>query len=96
MAIKNLKQFLVQATKLPAAIEGKLPAGAPQISAKLVDAANKLPDMPDFPIDIPDLPDIPELPAGPGGLSKGRGGVRATTVRAPAPMGATVARRGML
>jgi len=62
MAIKNPKQLLVQATKLPAAIEAKLPEGAPKLSVTLVDATTKLPELPDFPVEIPDLPEIPELP----------------------------------
>ena len=67
---KNLTELLVDATKFPAAIEAKLPEGAPAISATLVEVAGKLPVMPDFPMEIPDLPappELPELPAPPGG-----------------------------
>lgn len=62
MPIKNPTQFLVDFTKYPAAIEEKLPAGAPKISATLVDIANKLPVVPDLPMELPDLPAVPTLP----------------------------------
>lgn len=65
MAIKNPTDFLVQVTKLPAAIEAALPAGAPKISTMMVDAAGKLPKLPDMPISLPDLPDIPAMPGAP-------------------------------
>jgi hypothetical protein len=65
MSIKNPKSLLDAATALPAAIESKLPAGAPKISTKLLEFDNQLPAMPDFPKDLPDLPAIPELPAPP-------------------------------
>lgn len=65
MGIKNPTDFLVEATQLPATIEGALPAGAPALSATLVDVATKLPALPDLPIELPDLPAIPALPAGP-------------------------------
>jgi len=67
---KNIKDILIGATQFPAAIEAKLPAGAPKISTMLVDAAGKIPAVPDFPIEIPDLPappELPELPEFPGG-----------------------------
>ncbi len=67
MPYKNPKELLVGATQLPAAIEAKLPEGAPKISTTLVDIANKLPVLPDFPTEIPDLPAVPELPAFPAG-----------------------------
>ena len=63
MPHKNIKTLLVDATKFPAAIEAKLPAGAPKVSTMLVDAAGKIPAVPDFPMEIPDLPAPPELPA---------------------------------
>lgn len=63
---KNIKELLVDATKLPVAIEAKLPAGAPVISTMLLDAADKIPAVPDFPMEIPDLPAPPELPEMPG------------------------------
>ena len=65
MTYKNIKEVLVDATKYPAAIEAKLPAGAPTISATLVDVAGKIPAVPDFPMEIPALPAPPELPAMP-------------------------------
>jgi len=65
MPYKNIKEVLVDATKFPAAIEAKLPAGAPVISTMLADAAGKIPAVPDFPMEIPDLPAPPELPAMP-------------------------------
>ena len=88
MPYKNVKELLVDATKLPAAIEAKLPAGAPTISTMLVDAAGKIPAVPDFPMEIPDLPAVPELPAlpeFPGGELGRRyvSGVTVTPVGAP-------------
>jgi len=68
MAYKNIKEVLVDATKLPAAIEAKLPEGAPKVSTMLADAAGKIPAVPDFPIEIPDLPAPPTLPEAPAGL----------------------------
>lgn len=62
MPIKNVKQLLIEATTLPAAIEAKLPAGAPKVSTMLLDAANQAPAVPDFPIEVPDLPAPPALP----------------------------------
>jgi len=80
MAYKNVKELLVDATKFPAAIEAKLPAGAPTISTMLLDAAGKIPAVPDFPMEIPalpaplELPTLPEFPAG-GGLGRYVSGV---------------------
>jgi len=87
MAIKNIKTLLTQATSFPAAIEAKLPEGAPKVSTMLLDAAGKIPDMPDFPMEIPDLPAPPELPEMPGGELRRRivTGVEVTPVGAPAP-----------
>ena len=68
MPIKNIKTLLTQATTFPAAVEAKLPEGAPKISTMLLDAAGSIPDVPDFPIEVPDLPappTIPELPGAP-------------------------------
>ncbi len=48
MGYKNPKELLTAATALPAAIEAKLPAGAPKISTMLLDATAKMPDLPDF------------------------------------------------
>ena len=67
MAYNNVKQLLVDAAKYPAAIEAKLPAGAPTISTTLVDVAGRIPVVPDFPMAIPDLPAVPELPEFPTG-----------------------------
>lgn len=72
MTIKNPKDLLLDATKFPAAIEAKLPEGAPKVSTMLADAADKMPAAPDFPMEIPDLPAAPELPEAPAGL-KGLG-----------------------
>ncbi|GAH52820.1 unnamed protein product [marine sediment metagenome] len=65
--MKNPTDILIDATKFPAAIEAKLPAGAPKISTMLADFAGKLPAVPDLPIDIPapPVPMLPELPAPP-------------------------------
>ncbi|MBA7554792.1 hypothetical protein ES705_47427 [subsurface metagenome] len=89
MAYKNVKELLVDATKFPAAIEAKLPAGAPTISATLLDVAGKIPVVPDFPMEIPALPappEIPEFPEFPGGDLGRRqyvSGVTVTPVGAP-------------
>ena len=58
----NPKDVLVDAAKYPAAIEAKLPEGAPKISTALIDTAGKIPVLPDFPMEFPDLPAPPELP----------------------------------
>lgn len=62
MTIKNPTTLLTQAVKYPAAIEEKLPAGAPKISTMLTDTAAKLPVLPDLPVELPDLPAAPTLP----------------------------------
>jgi len=86
---KNIKDLLLDATKFPAAVEAKLPAGAPTISTTLVDIAGKIPVLPDFPMEIPDLPappelpTLPELPAGPAGLTRYVSGVTVTPVGTP-------------
>jgi hypothetical protein len=88
MPYKNPKELLIAATALPAAIEAKLPTGAPKISQTLTDIANKLPVAPDFPMELPDLPAVPTLPAAPGGAALRRTyvrGVEVTPVRPPAP-----------
>ncbi|MBA7569141.1 hypothetical protein ES708_10879 [subsurface metagenome] len=88
MAYKNVKELLVDATKFPAAIEAKLPEGAPTISATLLDVAGKIPEVPDFPMEIPTLPappELPEFPEFPGGdLGRRRyvSGVTVTPVNA--------------
>jgi len=90
MPYKNVKELLVDATKYPAAVEAKLPAGAPTISTTLIDIAGKIPVVPDFPMEIPDLPavpelpDLPELPGGPEGLRRYVSGVTVTPVGAVA------------
>ncbi len=78
MGYKNPKDLLLDATKFPAAIEAKLPEGAPKISTMLADAAGKIPAIPDLPIEIPDLPAPPELPEPPAGL-RGLGAKRFVT-----------------
>ena len=83
MPMKNFKELLNQAASLPAAIEAKLPAGAPKVSTMMLDAAEKVPAVPDFPVEIPDLPAVPELPefpAAPGGLRQFVTGVKVTPV----------------
>jgi len=82
---KNIKDLLLDATKFPAAVEAKLPAGAPTISTTLVDIAGKIPVLPDFPMEIPDLPAPPELPTlpelpGGAGLTRYISGVTVTPV----------------
>ena len=91
MGYKNPKELLTAATALPAAIEAKLPAGAPKLSTMLLDATGKMPDFPDFPMELPVLPAIPELPAMPGAPAELRRYVTEVEVRpAPTPGGATV------
>lgn len=85
MAIKNIKTLLTQATSFPAAIEAKLPVGAPKVSTMLLDAADKIPVVPDFPIEIPDLPAPPELPEMPAELGRFVSGVEVTPITAAAP-----------
>lgn len=71
MTYKNPKALLDAATALPAAVEAKLPAGAPKVSTKLLDFDDKfISKLPDFPMEIPDLPALPELPAAPAGLRR--------------------------
>lgn len=87
MTYKNPKSLLDAATALPAAIEAKLPAGAPKLSTKLLDFDDKvISKLPGFPVDLPDLPAVPALPAGPGGAALGRRYITAAEVReTPAP-----------
>lgn len=88
MPIKNIKTLLSDATKYPAAIEAKLPAGAPKVSTILLDATGKIPVVPDFPMELPDLPAVPTLPELPGMPKLGGLGRRYVTeaeVRAPMP-----------
>jgi len=82
---KNIKDLLVDATKFPAAVEAKLPEGAPKISTMLADVAVKAPAVPDFPIEVPDLPAPPELPEMPGAPALRRyvAGVEVKPVGAP-------------
>jgi len=86
MPYKNIKELLADATKFPAAIEAKLPAGAPRLSTTLVTTAAGLPKLPDFPMAIPDLPAPPELPAiaPPGGITPFVTGVPAAAAPTPA------------
>lgn len=89
---KNPKELLLDATKFPAAIEAKLPGGAPKISTMLTDTTAKIPALPDFPVEIPALPAPPTLPEMPGapelGLRRYVTGVEVTPIgagRAPTP-----------
>ena len=88
MPYKNPTEILVDAAKFPAAIEAKLPSGAPVVSTMLVDTAGKLPVLPDFPMEIPDLPAPPELPEMPtppagAGLRRYVSGVAVVPVERP-------------
>jgi len=65
--MKNVKSALIQAAAYPAALEAKLPEGAPVVSTMLVETAGRVPVVPDFPMEIPDLPAPPELPEVPVG-----------------------------
>lgn len=102
MPYKNPKELLAAATALPAAIEGRLPSGAPKVSTMLLGATDKIPALPDFPVELPDLPAVPELPVlpGPSALGLGRRYVSAVEVReTPKPTGArtsSVGTRGNL
>lgn len=70
MPYKNPKALLDAATALPAAIEAKLPAGAPKISTKLLEFDSMVVSkLPDFPVEIPDLPPVPALPELPRGAA---------------------------
>ena len=93
--MKNPTQILIDATKFPAAIEAKLPAGAPKVSTMLADAVSKLPAVPDLPIDIPAPPEpmLPafELPAGMPNLGKFVTGVEVKPVGAVADKPVTAA-----
>jgi len=62
----NIKQVLVAATKYPLAIEAILPAGAPRLSANLLEVAAQIPAVPDFPVAVPEMPAVPEIPELPG------------------------------
>ena len=91
MGYKNVKELLLDATKFPAAIEAKLPAGAPVISTMLADTADKIPAIPDFPMEIPDLPAPPELPGMPtppagAGQKRYVTGVEVAPTPTPAPV----------
>jgi len=98
MPYKNVKEVLVDATKFPAAIEARLPEGAPKVSTMLADAADRIPAIPDFPMEIPDLPavpELPELPEGPVGL-RGRRfvtGVEVEPVVVRPPAAVAIAKR---
>ncbi len=85
MPYKNPKELLTAATALPAAIEAKLPEGAPKVSTMLLDAAGKIPDLPDFPMELPDLPAVPKLPELPGAPTGLRQYVTAVEVRPTSP-----------
>ena len=94
MPYKNPKELLTAATALPAAIEAKLPTGAPKVSTMLLDATLKMPALPDFPMELPDLPAVPQLPELPGAPTGLRRYVTAVEVRPmPTSMGPTPARR---
>ena len=73
MGYKNPKELLTAAVKFPAAIEEKLPEGAPKISEMLTNATGKIPDLPDFVMEAPDLPEVPKLPEIGGLRGKGKG-----------------------
>jgi len=105
MPIKNPTNILLQAVKYPAAIEAKLPAGAPKLSEMMTDVATKLPKVPDLLMELPDLPEapalpeLPELPGFPAGLVRE---VTATPITRSKPAGGSswvetpVAARGVV
>lgn len=95
MPYKNPKELLTAATALPAAIEDRLPEGAPKVSTMLLDATEKIPDLPDFPVELPDLPEVPELPEAPAGLRRYVSAVEVRpTASAPTPSLASSRRTG--
>ncbi|MBA7680828.1 hypothetical protein ES703_89149 [subsurface metagenome] len=78
---KNPKELLVAATSFPAAIEEKLPEGAPKLSTMLRDTAEKMPDLPNFLVEIPDLPAPPAVPGSSGSGNPRVTGVEVTTTQ---------------
>jgi hypothetical protein len=80
MAYKNPKELMDAGTALPAAIEAKLPEGAPKLSTRLLELNTKLPTLPDFPVNLPDLPAV-KLPEAPAMPTLGRRYVTAVEVR---------------
>lgn len=89
MGYTNPKELLIALPAPLAAIEERLPEGAPAISAMLVDAAEKMPALPDFFMELPDLPAVPELPEftppGNGELRKRSRIVEEAEIRPKAP-----------
>ena len=59
MPYKNIKDLLVDATKIPASLEAQLPNGIPKLSSTLLNMAASVPAIPDFPMAIPDIPALP-------------------------------------
>ena len=93
MSYKNPKELLTAATALPAAIEAKLPVGAPKISTTLLDITGKMPALPDFPMELPNLPAVPEFPGLPGMPELGRRIVTGVEVREAAPAAPAAVRK---
>ena len=99
--MRFFKEVLADMAKLPAAIEGKLPAGVPKLSQFMINTAGRLPEGPGSPVEIPELPvpTLPELPMLPGGGALGLAprptGARGKVSEERAPM-AYVGTRGKL
>lgn len=69
MSIKNPIQILMEAIRVPQALEGFLPSKAPKLSNTLTNIAGKLPKLPNFPVALPDLPPVPSKSGGGGGTT---------------------------
>lgn len=98
MTYKNPKDVLIDATKFPAAVEARLPSGAPKVSDMLNTATGKIPALPDFPMEIPALPTpptLPEMPAAPAGAGLRRY-VTGVEVVTPIRNAVSPARRGIV
>lgn len=101
--MRYLNEVLTDIAKLPAAIEQKLPAGAPKVSKFMTDTAAKVPTGPSSPVEIPELPEpkLPDLPGGGaaaalGGLAPRPTASRGKTNGAAAGTSTNVASRGRL
>ncbi len=62
MPLKNYKDVLIDATRIPAAIERKIPVKVPSLANFLAVTATKLPTLPDFPFGLPALPSMDTKP----------------------------------
>ncbi len=63
MPLMNYKDVLLDATRIPAAIEKRIPFKVPSIATFLAKTATKLPNLRNFPFGLPALPRI-SMPGG--------------------------------